>query len=234
MARQNNQSASDGLHIPGTPPHQADVEVQLLDQFQAQPNAEVQSQTGVDRAESPAQVQLETAAAGGNATKANPKIAFKMGGISKAMQRIAAGAGLEMDTVRHLGEEWRGLCESWIQAEAALAKLGGALLPPNARAVPPPASLISWSINQHTKTPSTLDFSNVADEMTAWWAAIRPNLKKLAVEEVVKADWCRGGLTGIMLILVGMKEGLQNRDGWRHTVGEITAVFKAIPTANDL
>jgi hypothetical protein len=66
-----------------------------------------------------------------------------------------------------------------------------------------PASLILWSHNQQKKMSNTLNFSTVADKMMSWWAAIKLNLHKLDVEAIVKADWCKGRLTGIASILIG-------------------------------
>ena len=56
---------------------------------------------------------------------------------------------------------------------------------------------------------------------------------------LVKKEWCGGGLTGIVLLVMGMKVwGLslkeEERAAWSQMVREVADVFKLIPSAQVL
>ena len=148
--------------------------------------------------------------------------------------------GLGSNDVVNLGMDWYALCEAWVCAEKALGTLGGLPLTLDNRQVQVPASLINWSKAQQTRDSDiVLDFSGIGGDMASWWQQLMPSGVVCVADELIKTDWCGAGLTGIAIIMVGMKEwGLtlkvDKRDDWTRIVKEILQAFKLIPTAQYL
>jgi len=164
---------------------------------------------------------------------------FKLGGLPSAMQCTANDIGLGHEMLI-LGNNWYALYEAWIVAEMALANLGGNLLELENRQVPVPASLVKWSkAHQARDYEAKLDFSDIEDGMARWWQEIMPSRVSRDANELILTDWCGAGLTGIILIMVGMKEwGMKltedAKEDWMKMVLDILDIFKLIPSANDL
>jgi hypothetical protein len=116
-------------------------------------------------------------------------------------------------------------------------KAGGKLLPLENRQNPVPQSLVRWSNLRRAKVTEEVDFTNIQEEMAAWWRGFKIDKDNLDPNRFMKEDWCGGGLAGISLFLIGMKEwGLENRkdDSWVTIVDEMTQLFKTIPLADAL
>ena len=164
---------------------------------------------------------------------------FKLGGLPSATQRAANDIGLGHEMLI-LGNNWYALCEAWIVAEMALANLGGNPLELENRQVPVPPSLVKWSkAHQAHDYEAKLDFSDIADGMARWWQEIMPSRVSRDANALILTDWCGAGLTGIILITVGMKEwGMKvtedAKEDWMKMVLDILDIFKLISLANDL
>jgi hypothetical protein len=182
---------------------------------------------------------LLTAATQDAKVKASSKVNFQVNVIPKPMQRLVPSLGMTDAVVELLGSDWKDLCESWIQAEAALTGLGGVVSSLEDREIPVPGSLIAWYKSHRSKESNmnAVDFSSIASDMPFWCKKILPKEGKLDAEAIVKTHWCVGGLSGIVLILVGMKEwGMMSTDEpqWSQMAHRITKIFQIIPTAESL
>ena len=152
------------------------------------------------------------------------------------MQKVVTELGLEGEIVDKLGLEWKVLCEAWLAAEAALTKVGGKASAIDLRIVPVPQSLINWCKYRGKHSTS---FVSIGDQMTEWWTQLSPQLEPLVADDLIRFDWCCGGLSGICLLLLGMKEwGLVVKSSkkriWKKIVEDLTKVFQIIPSATIL
>jgi hypothetical protein len=166
-----------------------------------------------------------------------PKVIVKMTRIPGAIQRYAIEIGLDDHTVGQLGHDWQLLCEAWVGAELALSRLGG---PPALPALEfkPPQCLIEWSRSRVKKEEEPVDFAGIEDQMVRWWK--RCISDGTSANRVLEKSWCRSGLGGIVLILLGLKEwgkrihGKAGQEKWLGVLSEVNSVFTAIPSANIL
>jgi len=155
------------------------------------------------------------------------------------MQRLSHEVGLGFDVSEKLGADWMALCEAWIEAESALMTAGGPPLALENRGVPVPPSLIRWSHTRVAKNYEDIDYPTIGIEVAEWWGRIRPEGNERDADILVKKEWCGGGLTGIVLLVMGMKVwGLslkeEERAAWSQMVREVADVFKLIPSAQVL
>src|ERR1700727_2537555 len=93
-----------------------------------------------------------------------PTIVIKATGISSAVQRYSLEIGLDDHTIAQLGDDWQLLCEAWVGAELALARLGGPTASP-ALEFKPPQCLVDWSLSRAKKEDITIDFSGISEQM---------------------------------------------------------------------
>jgi len=167
-------------------------------------------------------------------------IIFKLNALDRSIQRVALEVGLGSHHVTILGDEWKMLCKAWLQAETALVKTGGVALSLETREVPVPSSIKVWGNSRKSKDMQDVNFGNIGKEMLGWWKGIGVGKADLDADELIAKDWCGGGLLGILLLMVGMKEwglalkGEEEKMSWTEVVMETTQVFKMIPSAKAL
>jgi hypothetical protein len=159
--------------------------------------------------------------------------------LHSTVQRVASDIGLKHNYYATLGNGWYKLCEAWIAAEYALGFLGGASLPLQNRQVAIPTPLVAWSHFRQARETTQPDFSSIGADMVEWWRKILPSGPPSDVNVLIGTEWCRAGLTGIALFMVGMKEwGLMLKKDeehqWGKIIEELSALFNAIPHATDL
>jgi hypothetical protein len=167
------------------------------------------------------------------------RIAFKITTLDRSIQRVAFELGLGFYHIEMLGQEWKSICEAWVVAETALMKAGGSPLTLKGRKVKIPGSLEIWSHMRRMKLSESIDFRFITTEMPTWWAKLDVNKGGFDVNAVIEMDWCGRGLSGIALLLLGLKEwgfALKGRKTaeWTQVVSEVTKIFNAIPSANIL
>ena len=98
--------------------------------------------------------------------------------------------------------------------------------------------MIDWSSSRARKDDTTIDFSGIEEQMSRWWKRCIADGKSANI--VLEKSWCRAGLGGIVLLLLGLKEwgsrtrGKAEREKWSTTVLEIKDVFMQIPSADRL
>ena len=95
----------------------------------------------------------------------------------------------------------------------------------------PPQCLIDWSLSRVKKEEIVIDFSGIEEHMIRWWKKCISD--GTAVNSVLERSWCRGGLGGIVLILLGLKEwggrihGKAEQERWLNMLLEVKSVFRA-------
>jgi hypothetical protein len=168
---------------------------------------------------------------------ATPKVIVKMTGIPSAVQRWGIEVGLDDHTIGQLGHDWQLLCEAWVGAELALSRLGGPIASP-ALEFKPPQCLINWSMTRVKKEDTHIDFSGIEEQMIRWWKRCTSN--GTSANSVLERSWCRAGLGGIVLLLLGLKEwggrihGKAGHEKWFNIMLEVKSVFLQIPSADKL
>jgi hypothetical protein len=146
--------------------------------------------------------------------------------------------GLDEETISKLGQDWSLLCEAWVGAELALVRVGGPTTPP-ALEFKPPRSLVNWSLSRSKKQDDILDFDGIEKQVEKWWQRCTLN-GIISANSALEKTWCRRGLGGIVLFLVGLKEwgsrigGKAEHERWMKVVLEVKSVFEQIPSADRL
>jgi hypothetical protein len=172
-------------------------------------------------------------------TKPADKIAFKITHLDSRLQKLVLELGLGSEVIKALGPEWKSLCDACILAETALAKIGGSSVALNSRRVHVPECLVEWSNARRNKSSAGLDFTGISSDMAGWWLRLGLRDTELAPNDLIKEDWCIGGLAGIVLFLIGLKKwgmslGNEDKTAWAAMVENVEEVFRVLPEADDL
>ena len=160
-----------------------------------------------------------------------------MTGIQSIVSQLVHELGLDTYTMAQLGTQWYNLCVDWVVAELALVKLGGHK-GGIALEFKPPKCLIEWSNARSKKDAKVIDFTGVGLHMREWWKRCMQGC--LNPDDLVMKTWCHAGISGIVMVIMGMKEwGMQlktkaDEERWILTVENIRAVFEKIPSAKEL
>jgi hypothetical protein len=166
-----------------------------------------------------------------------PKILIKTTGLPRELQRLALELGFDEDTISKLGRDWHLLCEAWVTAELALVRLGGSPSPP-ALEFKPPQCLVDWSLAHSKKQNEVFDFEGIGEQMARWWQ--RCTCDGISANIVLEKAWCKGGLSGIVLLVLGLKEwgnqihGKAEHEKWIKVLLRVKSVFQEIPSADKL
>jgi hypothetical protein len=120
-----------------------------------------------------------------------------------------------------------------------LQKLGGALPSPlSKRLVPIPHPFIQW-YDKHHGAAEEPDWAQIGSSMQTWWEQLKAR-GDLSADNLVGADWCVAGTSGILLLVLGMQKwglslaGDEDTCAWKATLKEIKVVFDMIPSAENL
>ena len=136
-------------------------------------------------------------------------------------------------------------CEAWITAEIALQKLGGRKPSPlEDHKEKVPEALVAWFRIQKGQAGPEPDWTGFGPQMRKWWLAINAGVRARCAthtaDTLVTEDWCVSGLSGILLLILGMSQwGLHadddERNGrWRKVLTSLTGMLVEIPKATDL
>ena len=83
-----------------------------------------------------------------------------------------------------------------------------------------------------------MDFSAIREQMTRWWKQCISG--GTSADKILEKFWCRGGLGGVVLLLVGLKEwggktlGKAGTEKWLNVLLEVKSVLMKIPFAQKL
>jgi hypothetical protein len=173
------------------------------------------------------------------------KILLQTAGLATATRNATPQLGMDVHAIAELGEEWKTFCEAWISAEIALQKQGGQKpCPLEDRNEKVPEALIRWFRIQKGLGGPEPDWVGFGRQMRKWWYAINAGVRERCSthtpDNLVKEDWCVGGLSGIILFVLGMSQwGLHTDDterngSWKKVLGSLTEMLTEIPKATDL
>lgn len=165
-----------------------------------------------------------------------PKLVIKTHDVLPDIQKIGLEIGFDNYTVGELGDRWKQLCQLWVTAEAALMGAPGmSPMSSFAKEFRPPKSLVEWSNLRKQKSSETVSFRDLTMGMRNWSQRCFIGCKD--VNDAVEREWCRPGLGGIILFLLGLREWARqiktNEEWmqWSEVLDLVKFLFEEIPNA---